>query len=105
MCELFLAFLGVGFISRSGRRQAHYDDEVTFRVRKLEHLVDVVIPFMNEHLPPSYKREQFRRWRDDLLSYWQTAARRQRNCTVGGCEELCRAHGLCRRHLYQLRGV
>lgn len=104
-CERLLAFLGVGFISTSSRRKAHYDDEVAFQVRKLVDLVHVVVPFMDEHLPPSFKRQQYEQWRGDLLAHWHTSARRVRRCTVAGCQEPRRAHGLCRRHLYRLRGV
>lgn len=104
-CELLAGFLGVGFLTRSQRRRSHYDDEVSLHVRKLADLVGVVVPFMDEHLPPSYKREQYVRWRANLLHYWEHAARRRRPCSVEGCQEPRRAHGLCRRHLYQARGV
>lgn len=104
-CELLAAFLGVGFLTRSTRRRSHYDDEVSLQVRKLADLAGVVVPFMDEHLPPSYKRVQYERWRAELLVYWEHSARRRRPCTVEGCQEPRRAHGLCRRHLYQERGV
>ncbi|HET7487611.1 MAG TPA: hypothetical protein VFJ85_06745 [Acidimicrobiales bacterium] len=80
--EFLLAFLGVGFVSRSARRAAHYDDEITFQVRKLAHLVGVVVPFMDAHLPPSHKRTQYEAWRADLLDYWEHRARRRRPCSV-----------------------
>ena len=43
---------GAAASRRYGRRQPHYDDEVTFVVRRLRDLVEVVVPFMDEHLPP-----------------------------------------------------
>ena len=58
-CELIHAFLGVGQVRRYPRRQPHYDDEVTFTVGSLVDHVQVVIPFMDEHLPASHKRIQF----------------------------------------------
>jgi hypothetical protein len=76
MCELFLATLGVGRLVRSARRKAHYDDEIAYSVQSLSQLVDVVVPFMDEWLPPSYKREQYLEWRTALLRYWHAGARR-----------------------------
>lgn len=105
LCELFADVLGVGTIHHRRRRRPHYDDEVTFQVRKLAHLVVTVVPFMDEHLPPSYKRRQYEEWRAALLEYWDGRARRRRTCTVPGCGAPRRAHGLCRRHLYELRGT
>jgi hypothetical protein len=67
-CELLHAFLG-GTIHRYDRRLPHHDDVVRFQVRKLATLTDVVVPFMDEHLPDSYKRRQFLVWRDELLDY------------------------------------
>ena len=104
-CDLLLEVLGVGSITPSTRRRSHYDDEVLYQVRRLEDLVNVVVPFMDDHLPPSYKRQQFGQWRAALLEYWHTTARRRRACAVEGCPRLRKAHGLCRHHLYRLRGV
>ena len=74
-CEVARAFLGVGSLVRWPRRKEHYDDEVTFVVRRLHDLVAVVVPFMDEHLPPSHKREQYLVWREALLDYWEHDAR------------------------------
>jgi hypothetical protein len=104
-CVAFRDFLGVGRVHWSPRRKPHYDDEVTFAVQSLRELVETVVPFMDEHLPVSYKREQFVAWRERLLDYWEHRAKRVRKCTIVGCERPRRAHGLCRRHLYLLRGV
>jgi hypothetical protein len=67
--ELLRAFLGVGRVRTYPRRRPHYDDEVVFAVRAFRDLVDVVVPFMDEHLPPSHKRTQYETWRRDLLAY------------------------------------
>lgn len=83
---------------------SHYDDETTFVISSLTDHLDVTIPFMDEHLPPSYKRTQYLDWRARLLDYWEHRARRRRPCSVDGCEVPRRAHGLCRRHLWLLRG-
>jgi len=105
MCELFQSFLGVGCITFSPRRKPHYDDEVTFSVQSLQELTDVVVPFMDAHLPASYKRQQFLEWRAHLLNYVEHSARRRgrRPCTIRDCDEPARAYGLCRRHLWEYR--
>ncbi len=104
LCRLLIAYFGVGRISRSARRRAHYDDEVTYYVQRLRHLVEVIVPFMDEHLPPSHKREQYLAWRMQLLDYWEHEARRRRPCTVEGCDQPRRAKGVCRGHYYERYG-
>jgi hypothetical protein len=101
MVDLLHGFFGCGRTMWRRRRRAHYDDEVTFVVRRLRDLVEVVVPFMDEHLPPSYKRQQYLVWRALLLEYWDHGARRRRPCTEPGCETPQRAKGLCRRHYYE----
>jgi hypothetical protein len=102
--DLLLSALRVGSISTSPRRDAHYDDEVTFAVQSLTALVEVVVPFLDEHLPPSYKRRQYVAWRAQLMAYWDERTRRPRQCTVEGCDAPRRAKGLCRRHYYATYG-
>jgi hypothetical protein len=104
-CTLFRELFGCGSIHQSPRRKPHYDDECSFVVQSLKDHVEVTIPFMDEHLPPSYKREQYLAWRERLLDYWEHRAKRVRSCSVAGCERPRRAHGLCRHHLYRHRGV
>ncbi len=77
MCELARAAFGVGGIVRSPRRKAHYDDEVAFQVQSLWDLVEVVVPFMDEHLPPCHKRDQYLAWRAALLDYWEHPPRKR----------------------------
>jgi hypothetical protein len=93
---------GVGHLVRSPRRKPHYDDEVQFFVASTRELVEVVVPFMDVHLPESYKREQYLEWRARLLDYWQYRYRRRRGCVVDDCDSPAKAYGLCRRHLWQL---
>lgn len=104
MCELLREVLDVGRVRRYPRRRPDYDDEVVWTVQSLRELVEVVVPFLDEHLPPSHKREQYLAWRADLLAYWANRARRPRPCTVEGCDRPRRAHGLCRRHYYEAYG-
>jgi len=105
MCGLLSAFFAVGSITRSPRRKSHYDDEVAFVVGSARELVEVIVPFMDEHLPPSHKRVQYLAWRERLLDHWERRAKRVRPCTVDGCDAPRRAYGLCRRHLYEARGI
>jgi hypothetical protein len=100
MVELLHAFFGCGSTIWSPRRKPHYDDEVAFVVRRMRELIEVVVPFMDEHLPPSYKREQYLAWRAEVLDYWEHGMRRRRPCTVDGCDVIQRAKGLCRHHYY-----
>jgi len=78
--ELLRDVLGVGRIRLYQRRREHHDDAVVFAVRAFADLLDVVVPFMDEHLPHSYKREQYLRWRAELLTY--DRIRRQRRNAV-----------------------
>lgn len=103
--ELLHTFFEVGYVRWYPRRRPHYDDEVSWTVRRLRDLVGVIVPFMDEHLPESHKRVQYLAWRDALLDHWEHRARRRRACTVDGCDAPRRAHGLCRHHLYAERGV
>jgi hypothetical protein len=104
-CEKFLEFFGTGMVYESPRRRPHYQDEVSYIVRSLRTHLAVTLPFMDEQLPASFKREQYLEWKASLLDYWQHRAKRVRPCAVEGCEAPRRAHGLCRRHLYEQRGV
>jgi hypothetical protein len=104
MCEAFRDHLTVGRIVRSPRRKPHYDDEVTYQVQALPDLVGTIVPFMDLWLPSSHKRKQFLAWRSELLAYWEHSAKRRRACGVEGCDQLSRAHGLCRRHYYEAYG-
>jgi len=99
-CSRLHKFFSVGSIKFSPRRKPHYDDVVQFSIRALPDLLNVIVPFMDEHLPASHKRRQYRQWRSELLDYWEHRAKRVRPCTVPGCETQRRAHGLCRKHLF-----
>lgn len=100
-CLRLQRYFEVGSISRSHRRKVHHDDVVIYAVRGLADLINVIVPFMDEHLPPSYKREQYLAWREQLVEYWKNHAKRVRPCTVEGCDKDRRAHGLCRHHLFK----
>jgi LAGLIDADG endonuclease len=77
-CAAFASFWGCGWVRRYRRRKAHYDDEVVFVVQSKRELVGVVVPFMDAHLPVSYKRTQYLAWRAELLDTWEHRSRRPR---------------------------
>jgi hypothetical protein len=104
LCEQMQEFFGCGSLVWFRRRKPHYDGEVRYQVRSLADLVYIVVPFMDDHLPPSHKRLQYETWRAALLDYWETKAKRRRPCTVPGCSQPARALGRCRRHYYELTG-
>jgi hypothetical protein len=104
-CWTLRAYFGCGSVVGSPHRKPHYDDECAFIIQGIRDHLRVTIPFMDEHLPASYKREQYLAWRDRLLEHWEHDAKRVRPCAAAGCDEPRRAHGLCRHHLYVARGV
>jgi hypothetical protein len=104
VCVLLRDFFRVGSIKSFPRRRAHYDDECAFAIRGLKDHLTVTIPFMDAHLPQSYKREQYLVWREQLFEYWEHRAKRVRLCAIGGCDEPRRAKGLCRHHYYEACG-
>lgn len=105
MCHQMHRLLGVGGVYVSPRRQPHYDDEVSYHVRRTRDLVEVVVPFMDAHLPASHKRRQYEAWRATLFDHWEYHARLRRPCSVPGCERPRRGKGLCRAHYYALYGI
>jgi hypothetical protein len=74
------------------------------QVQSVRELVERVVPFMDVYLPPSKKRNQYLRWREELLHHWEHTARRRRTCTVEGCEAPQRGKGVCRKHYYAAFG-
>ena len=94
LVDLFHEFFGCGTAPGIDGRRPHFDDEVVFVVRRMRDLVEVVVPFMDDHLPPSYKRDQFERWRAHLLDHWDHRARRSRACSVADCDAPHRRAGV-----------
>ncbi|HEY7133898.1 MAG TPA: hypothetical protein VIB48_02425 [Acidimicrobiia bacterium] len=83
MCDLLHQFSAMGSIVRSPRRRDHDDDdEIALTVQSTRALVEVVVPFLDAHLPPSHKRQQYEAWRAQLVEHWELRANRVRPCTV-----------------------
>ncbi len=76
LCESLRCWLGVGHVNRYPRRRPHFDDEAVYAIDSAVDLVEVIVPFMDEHLPPSHKRRQYLAWRTALLDHWEHRARR-----------------------------
>jgi hypothetical protein len=83
-CVALHTYFGCGSVGMYPRRKPHYDDECIFAIRGLADHVRVTIPFMDAHLPPSYKRQQYLVWRDQLSDYWEHRARRSSRPGAGG---------------------
>jgi len=66
-CDRLAEHFGVGRVYRYARREPHHDDVAIFSVQSKRELLRVVVPFMDEHLPPSNKRRQYEAWRDELV--------------------------------------
>jgi len=99
-CQRLSRWFGVGRIYHSARRSPQHADAVVYQVQSLTDLVAVIVPFMEEHLPASHKRDQFEAWSRELLSYVETRARRRGTCGVSSCSRPHRAKGLCRQHYF-----
>jgi hypothetical protein len=97
-CHLLHAYFGCGTVHAYPRRSPGFDDEVRFQVRRFADLRNVIVPFMDEHLPPSRKRDQFDAWREALLADAPRRSAPPRSCLVDGCTRPHRAKGLCNTH-------
>lgn len=74
LADRLAEFFGVGRVYRYPRRRPHHDDVVIYTVQSKRDLVEVVVPFMDLHLPPSHKRTQYEDWRAALLAAYSPAA-------------------------------
>jgi hypothetical protein len=101
LCQALCDYFGVGGLSGSRRRQPHLDDEVTYQVSALRDLIGTIVPFMDGWLPPCHKRQQYERWREQVVHRWETRSRQAQGCAIPGCDRAHRARGLCRQHYYE----
>jgi hypothetical protein len=102
------SFLGCGTLRRAHRRRSHHLPIAIFEVHssKLHHAA--VIPFAEQFLLPSQKRDQFHRWRDALYEYEERRpsqyGRGRSTCSIPRCDKPVRGRGLCRTHYYRATG-
>jgi hypothetical protein len=104
LLEALQAALGVGCISDAAPRKAHWQPISTFTVASLSAHLKATIPFAEQYLLTSAKRQQFESWRDHLLAYDQLHTPGRSICSVEGCEKFVRGRGLCRSHYYRATG-
>ena len=109
LLEAVRAAIGSGSIS-ADRPPARpgWQPTVRFDVRSHRAHRRHTIPFMEAHLLPSHKRQQFEAWRDDLAAYEGAHPTRwgegPSSCSILGCERPVRGRGLCRSHYHQVTG-
>lgn len=109
MLEAMRTFLGHrGSIQVGAPRDANWQPIATYSVSSRLGVRDVVIPFCDEFLLRSAKRDQFDRWRDEFEAYelayptqWGTGPS---TCSQPDCDKPVRGRGLCRSHYYRATG-
>lgn len=106
MLELLRSFLGYGSIASRKVINPKWQPQVVYTVKSLIAHEMATIPFADEFLLPSSKRDQFYKWKESMKAYVDAhPPRRGRStCKVEGCEKLVRGRGLCRSHYYQATG-
>lgn len=107
--EALQTFLGnAGYIRDVAVRNERWLPLVTYRVHSRIGIRTKVIPFCDQFLLSSAKRDQYERWRDDFCAYeanhptqW---GRGPSICYEPGCDRPVRGRGLCRSHYYRETG-
>jgi hypothetical protein len=103
--EALHMFLGVGSFHARPAPRAGWQPTSTLTVASFRAHRAGTIPFADHFLVPSAKRDQYQRWRDELLRYDDARPMRQRStCSEPGCAGLVRGRGLCRSHYYRATG-
>lgn len=101
-------FLGVGSICNAQPERPGWQPTSTLSVRSLRAHRKVTIPFGEQFLLPSAKRDQFEDWRDALMAYVRRHNIRwglgPSTCRIDGCERPVRGRGLCRSHYFRETG-
>ena len=106
--EALRMFLGAGSITERPAGRAHWQPCSEFRVGSNRMHLRSTIPFADRFLLPCAKRDQYQRWRADLLAYLDAHPTRYglgpSTCRIAGCPDPVRGRGLCRSHYYQETG-
>lgn len=108
LLEALQCFLGCGCLNDAPPRQAHWQPTSTLCIASNKAHRAATIPFAEQFLFPSAKRQQFEHWRDALYAYERDRPSRYGRgpsaCTEEGCERPVRGRGLCRSHYYRVTG-
>ncbi len=100
--------LGFGSICLQRSRRLRWQPTTTLTVNSRRAHRLSVIPFMDRHLLPSAKRDQFDQWVAAMDAYDSEHPTRwgmgPSTCRIDGCEKPVRGRGLCRSHYYRATG-
>lgn len=106
LLRLLRTVVGYGSIRQANVTNPAWLPQSVLTVNSLLAHQNATIPFMDEFLLQSAKREQFLKWKEAFEAYLaEHPPRRGRSvCSIPGCEEFVRGRGLCRSHYYQATG-
>jgi len=109
LLEAMRTFLGGrGSIRRQDRGNPRWLPVVSYSISSRKAIREVVIPFCDEYLLPSAKRDQFDAWRARFDGYERAHPTQwgqgPSSCSVIGCDRPVRGQGLCRSHYYRATG-
>jgi hypothetical protein len=108
LVEQLRTFLGCGSIRVAKPGKPHHQPTAVLTVASERQHLEFVIPFSEQYLLPCAKRNQFERWRDELLAYRRDRPSRYGRglsiCSVPGCGRPVRGRGVCRIHYYRITG-
>ena len=97
-----------GYIAAITQKNRRWLPLATYKATSRIGIRDHVIPFFDQYLLASAKREQFDRWRGDFERYEREHptqwGRGPSACSQPGCNKPVRGRGLCRSHYYRATG-
>jgi hypothetical protein len=103
--EALSAFLGFGSIRDMPPAREGYEPESEYRVTSFLAHHAATIPFSEQFLLPSAKRDQYEEWREAMEAQERAHPNRYRKgpsaCSVPGCDKPVRGRMLCRSHYYR----
>jgi len=101
-------FLGAGTLRDLSARNAGWQPISELSISSAAVHRAATIPFAERYLLPCRKREQFERWRDELVDYEVRRPSRYGRgpspCCIPGCGKPVRGRKLCRSHYYRATG-
>jgi hypothetical protein len=108
LLEQLQSFLSFGSITDRRPGRPGHQPTSELRVSSFRAHREGTIPFAEQYLLPSAKRNQFDRWRADMEEYLEAHPARwglgPSPCSVPGCRKPVRGQGVCRSHYYRATG-